>query len=303
MPTDTWNRLPAARRDAVLAAAEAEFSANGFSRGSLNVIAREAGVAKGSLFQYFDDKIDLFAHLSERAVDRIGDSMAVQADVARLGRRLLPGLRPARRHVDRLLHRAPGRPLALGGGVPRARPRRALRGAGDHRPGSCWRSCDRCSRPHSDDGWLRADADLDAFLAMLLLVLPHLALAPSFPELDPVLGLGGTDPHAAASPTGRRARGGLRRLRPAPGDRRGSGELGQSPPHGPSRPRRAARTPRRCRPSSRTGSRRACRTACAASRRWRRAGRASCSSARSSRTAAAGTGPGSSSPGRPAGTA
>jgi hypothetical protein len=47
-----------------------------------------------------------------------------------------------------------------------------------------------------DDGWLRADADLDAFLAMLLLVLPHLALAPTFPELDPVLGLGGADQHA-----------------------------------------------------------------------------------------------------------
>ncbi len=30
MPTDTWERLPAARRDAVLAAAEAEFAAHGF---------------------------------------------------------------------------------------------------------------------------------------------------------------------------------------------------------------------------------------------------------------------------------
>ena len=64
MPTPTWNRLPAARRDAIVAAAEAEFAENGFSRGSLNVIAREAGVAKGSLFQYFTDKLDLFAYLS-----------------------------------------------------------------------------------------------------------------------------------------------------------------------------------------------------------------------------------------------
>ena len=76
MPTDTWNRLPQARRDAVLTAAETEFALNGFSRGSLNVIAREAGVAKGSLFQYFDDKVDLFAHLCDRAVERIGDAMA-----------------------------------------------------------------------------------------------------------------------------------------------------------------------------------------------------------------------------------
>jgi hypothetical protein len=44
------------------------------------------------------------------------------------------------------------------------------------------------------DGFLRADADLDAFMALLLLVLPHLALAPSHPELDPLLGIGGPDP-------------------------------------------------------------------------------------------------------------
>jgi hypothetical protein len=38
-------------------------------------------------------------------------------------------------------------------------------------------------------GALRSDADLDAFLALLLLLLPHLALAPYSPGLDPVLGL------------------------------------------------------------------------------------------------------------------
>src|SRR5688500_4398609 len=65
MPTSTWDRLPATRRDAVIAAAEAEFGAQGFSRGSLNVIAREAGVSKGSLFQYFADKADLCAYLAD----------------------------------------------------------------------------------------------------------------------------------------------------------------------------------------------------------------------------------------------
>src|SRR3982751_447449 len=65
MPTPTWEHLPAARRDAVVAAAEAEFGAQGFSRGSLNVIAREAGVSKGSLFQYFADKADLCAYLAD----------------------------------------------------------------------------------------------------------------------------------------------------------------------------------------------------------------------------------------------
>jgi hypothetical protein len=43
-------------------------------------------------------------------------------------------------------------------------------------------------------GDLRADADVDAFLALLLLVLPHLALAPFNPGLDPVLGLADSAP-------------------------------------------------------------------------------------------------------------
>jgi hypothetical protein len=47
MPTVTWARVDPARRAAIIEAAEDEFGAHGFSRGSLNVIARRAGVAKG----------------------------------------------------------------------------------------------------------------------------------------------------------------------------------------------------------------------------------------------------------------
>src|SRR5579859_7499785 len=66
MPRPTWENLDSARRDRVLLAAMAEFGRHGYSGGSLNVIAREAGVAKGSLFQYFDDKFDLFAYVAEQ---------------------------------------------------------------------------------------------------------------------------------------------------------------------------------------------------------------------------------------------
>ena len=44
MPTVTWARLDPIRRAAVVEAAEAEFGAHGFSRGSLNVIARRASM-------------------------------------------------------------------------------------------------------------------------------------------------------------------------------------------------------------------------------------------------------------------
>ena len=75
MPTVTWARLDAERRAAVVAAAEAEFAARGFSHGSLNVIARRAGVAKGSLFQYFADKRDLYAFICDVASQRVRSHM------------------------------------------------------------------------------------------------------------------------------------------------------------------------------------------------------------------------------------
>ncbi len=63
MPSSTWDNLPHGKQLRVVQAAASEFAAHGFSSGSLNVIAKEAGVAKGSLFQYFDDKLDLFRHV------------------------------------------------------------------------------------------------------------------------------------------------------------------------------------------------------------------------------------------------
>ena len=71
MPTVTWARLDPIRRAAVVEAAEAEFGAHGFSRGSLNVIARRAGVAKGSLFQYFADKRDLYEFIADVGSQRV----------------------------------------------------------------------------------------------------------------------------------------------------------------------------------------------------------------------------------------
>jgi AcrR family transcriptional regulator len=193
VPTATWERLPEARRAAVLRAAEAEFAAHGFSGGSLNVIARNAGVAKGSLFQYFVDKIDLYTHLSELACARISAHMS--RHIARMPweqgfftayrRLVLAWMEYFRDHPVE---------LALTAAVnlePEPSARLAVREVVN-------RFYIRDVRPllerARDAGDLRADADLDACLALLLLVLPHLALAPSYPGLDPVLGLSGDDP-------------------------------------------------------------------------------------------------------------
>ena len=195
MPTDTWNRLPQARRDAVLAAAEHEFSANGFSRGSLNVIAREAGVAKGSLFQYFDDKVDLFAHLSDRAVDRVGEAMSAAAESIEWADGFFPGLEHlVGAWVDYFVANPVDRSLSAAVFLePDPGARSAARAIIDGHLLAFLRPLLEAAQMNA---WLRDDADLEAFLALLLLVLPHLALAPSHPELDPVMGLGGTDPYA-----------------------------------------------------------------------------------------------------------
>jgi hypothetical protein len=47
-------------------------------------------------------------------------------------------------------------------------------------------------------GDLRADADIDALLSLLLLIFPHLALAPYMRGLDPVLGLDEPTPEQPA---------------------------------------------------------------------------------------------------------
>ena len=51
------------RRDAILAAALDEFSAQGFAAARLEDVAKRAGVAKGTIYLYFHDKEALFQEL------------------------------------------------------------------------------------------------------------------------------------------------------------------------------------------------------------------------------------------------
>ena len=53
----------AARREAILAAALAEFSERGFAAARLDDVAKRAGVAKGTIYLYFSDKESLFQEL------------------------------------------------------------------------------------------------------------------------------------------------------------------------------------------------------------------------------------------------
>ncbi|MDY6996736.1 MAG: TetR/AcrR family transcriptional regulator [Actinomycetota bacterium] len=197
MPTVTWSRLGGERRAAVIAAAEAEFAAHGFSGGSLNVIARRAGVAKGSLFQYFADKRDLYAHITEVGSQRVRAHMEEQIRVLGPGRPFFEFLTDlldvwvayfAEHPRDRALHAAASFEVDTDARV-------SVRAV-------VHRHYLEVLRPLVDDarerGDLRPDTDTGALLSLLLMLMPHLALAPYVRGLDPVLGLDELTPEQPA---------------------------------------------------------------------------------------------------------
>lgn len=188
MPRVTWFNLDEGRRDRVLRAAMAEFGTRGYSAGSLNVIAREAGVAKGSLFQYFDDKFDFFAHVTEQVALSVYTAMTPYLDRPR-------GDRPFIDHftdlVEVWMDYMQSHPLE-----------RAITAATNYEIDPEVREAVRAPvhrlyaqalRPLIAEavraGELDADTDADALIAMLVLLLPHLAVAPFEPGLDATLPL------------------------------------------------------------------------------------------------------------------
>ncbi|MCO1579749.1 TetR/AcrR family transcriptional regulator [Crossiella sp. SN42] len=190
MPTQTWTNLPEPRRDRVLAAAVAEFGRHGYSGGSLNVIAQEAGVAKGSLFQYFTDKFDFFLHVTEHTALRVRAALDPWLE------RLDPGAGFAETVLDAvqawMAHFADhpadrGMIAAINLELDPAIRAVVL--------GPVHQRYREALLPHfaraQEHGTLSAGADLDALLALFLLLLPHLALAPFEPGIDGALGLHG----------------------------------------------------------------------------------------------------------------
>ncbi len=60
MPTSTFFNLPPPKRERLLQAAVEEFAQRPFSEASINRIIRAAEIPRGSFYQYFTDKADLF---------------------------------------------------------------------------------------------------------------------------------------------------------------------------------------------------------------------------------------------------
>jgi len=197
MPTVTWARVDPARRAAVIEAAESEFGAHGFSRGSLNVIARRAGVAKGSLFQYFADKRDLYAYVTDIASQRVRsyiEDLIRELDPSRPFFEFLTDLFDgwvayyAEHPHERALHAAVTLEVDTDARI-------SVRSVSNRHYLEVLRPLVHRAQMRGD---LRGDADTDVLLSLLLMLFPHLALAPYMRGLDPILGLDEPTPEQPA---------------------------------------------------------------------------------------------------------
>lgn len=83
-PLPRFHRLDPDRRESLLEAAGDEFAARGYEAASLNRIIEVAGISKGALYYYFDDKADLFSTVLRHACRLVEG--AAPLELAGLGR-------------------------------------------------------------------------------------------------------------------------------------------------------------------------------------------------------------------------
>lgn len=71
MPTKTFHALREEKKNAIFQAALNEFANHGYPVASTNKICKVAGISKGSMFQYFENKEDLFLFVVRQALQDI----------------------------------------------------------------------------------------------------------------------------------------------------------------------------------------------------------------------------------------
>lgn len=98
MPTDTFYRLPAQKRERLLAAIFDELSRVPVTELSINRIVQGAYISRGSFYQYFRDRDDLIQFLLDSVRNHIADFIGITApachgDPFELLRRILRWIR------------------------------------------------------------------------------------------------------------------------------------------------------------------------------------------------------------------
>ncbi len=69
MPQATFFNLPDDKKNLIIAAALDEFSSASYDTASINQICKKSNIAKGSFYQYFTDKMDLYVYIMTLAIE------------------------------------------------------------------------------------------------------------------------------------------------------------------------------------------------------------------------------------------
>ncbi|NJN22682.1 MAG: TetR/AcrR family transcriptional regulator [Leptolyngbya sp. RL_3_1] len=70
MPNSTFFNLPEPKRQKIIDLAIAEFASRDYDSASISNVVKQAKIAKGSFYQYFADKKDLYLYLVELAMQQ-----------------------------------------------------------------------------------------------------------------------------------------------------------------------------------------------------------------------------------------
>lgn len=68
------------KRDRIVNAALEEFADNGFKKASTNTIVKNAGISKGLLFHYFNNKESLYNYLEKYVIDTVIETLRNELD-------------------------------------------------------------------------------------------------------------------------------------------------------------------------------------------------------------------------------
>ncbi len=74
--TDQFEKIADDKRGRIIEAALIEFSSMGYNAANINIIAKNAGISIGSMYQYFESKENLFLTVMDEAYSLIEQSLA-----------------------------------------------------------------------------------------------------------------------------------------------------------------------------------------------------------------------------------
>ena len=80
MPTTTFFNLPPPKQEKLLRAAMIEFTRQPYGEVALSRIIKAAGIPRGSFYQYFTDKTDLFRYVLGYYANKLGQMMLDTVD-------------------------------------------------------------------------------------------------------------------------------------------------------------------------------------------------------------------------------